>query len=465
LSTLASTASGSSLKLTNSLLIQVTNIGSNFSAGFVQTNATAANVFDIVGAGASYLKSSSTYRNAGTANVNATLLADLKKRTTYPPIVIGDGTLFTTSLTLYPQAQRDTDTPDLGYHYDCLDYVFSALALTNATITAMPGVAIGTRTLYTYGLGLLGGARFLCEGTPANLNRIVRYNTVQEQANTSWTEYASGGANIMTAWTATSTAPHARIRFTEFSVPAGTEMYQFWGYVEDAGTHDFRDSQFHGGVFLSDRPTVGVTNGLFNRTQIALLENYDMNPIFGHCTFAGSDLQLAHAGSGTWTFQNNLFDATTNSYAEGSFTNNYNAYTTNATRLTPNGANDVRLSVTNIAYDTGWLGRFYLPTNLASHSTLFNSGSATANTLGLYHYTVVTNQTRELTSTNDLGFHYVAVNSSGQPLDSDADGVFDVFEDLDGDGVVDSSETDWNDSTDLGLRVVITRPKNGSNIP
>ena len=74
----------------------------------------------------------------------------------------------------------------------------------------------------------------------------------------------------------------------------------------------------------------------------------------------------------------------------------------------------------------------------------------------------------ETNSVVDIGRHFTALNSQLSTinlLDSDSDGLANIFEDLDGDGVVDASETDWNNSTDLGLRVVITRPKNGSNIP
>lgn len=451
--------------LTNSLLISVTN-GMTYTGANNATNISDSGIFQTVGAATHYLANSSTNLNAGTTNINTTLLAALKKRTTYPPIVIGDGSWYTNSLTLNPQAQRDTDTPDLGYHYESLDYVFSALPLTNATITVMSGVAIGTRTLNSYGLGLLGGAQFICEGTPDNLNRIVRYNTVQEQANTNWIESASYGSSVITAWTPpTTTAPFARVRFTDWSVPTGGPLYHFWGYLEDAGTHDLRDCEFHSGVLYTQRPSLGVTNCLFNRTQLVLEENYDMNHIFRNCTFAGSDLQLVHAGSGSWTFQNNLFDGTTTNNTEGYFTNSYNGYTTNAARLVPTNVTDVKLSVTNIAYDTGWLGRFYLPTNLTSHSKLFDTGSTNADRLGFYHYTTVTNQTRELTSTNDLGFHYVAVNSSGVPIDTDGDGWPNYYEDANGNGSVDSGETDWQTANDWGLRIFITRPRNGGNIP
>ncbi len=51
------------------------------------------------------------------------------------------------------------------------------------------------------------------------------------------------------------------------------------------------------------------------------------------------------------------------------------------------------------------------------------------------------------------------------PLNSDGDAWPDYLEDFDGDGVLDSGETKTNDATDSGLKVLITRPKNGSQIP
>jgi hypothetical protein len=41
----------------------------------------------------------------------------------------------------------------------------------------------------------------------------------------------------------------------------------------------------------------------------------------------------------------------------------------------------------------------------------------------------------------------------------------DYFEDINGNGSVDSGETDWNSATDLGLRVFITEPKGNGSIP
>jgi hypothetical protein len=57
------------------------------------------------------------------------------------------------------------------------------------------------------------------------------------------------------------------------------------------------------------------------------------------------------------------------------------------------------------------------------------------------------------------------VNSSLQPDDTDGDGIPDYLEDANGNGLVDSGETSWLDPNDLGLTVLITRPKNNSIIP
>ena len=72
---------------------------------------------------------------------------------------------------------RDKNLPDIGYHYDCLDVAWSSLNLSN-TLTLSNGVAVAVYG--ASGLILNGGAILISEGSPVNLNRIVRYNTVQE---------------------------------------------------------------------------------------------------------------------------------------------------------------------------------------------------------------------------------------------------------------------------------------------
>ena len=53
---------------------------------------------------------------------------------------------------------------------------------------------------------------------------------------------------------------------------------------------------------------------------------------------------------------------------------------------------------------------------------------------------------KEGASKVDIGFHYVAVDSSGKPIDTDGDNVADYLEDINGNGVADSGERDWQQS-------------------
>jgi hypothetical protein len=122
--------------------------------------------------------------------------------------------------------------------------------------------------------------------------------------------------------------------------------------------------------------------------------------------------------------------------------------------------NDIVLS-SAFAWQSGPLGDFYHPTN----SVLIDEGDVGADVQGLYHFTTLTNQTKETTSTVDIGYHYVAVDSNGKPLDYDTDGVPDYLEDGNGNGIVNSGETDWQGTNDPGLKVFITRPRDGSTVP
>ena len=122
--------------------------------------SSGSGVYQTVGAASYYLADGSTNRNAGTTNINPTLLSDLAKRTTYPPIILTNK--ITTDTTLSPQAQRDTDIPDLGYEYDPLDYAMPSVTVTN-TLVLTNGVAIGSYgglwlTLSGYGKLVSGGS-------------------------------------------------------------------------------------------------------------------------------------------------------------------------------------------------------------------------------------------------------------------------------------------------------------------
>ena len=419
--------SNCSLFITNSLLVAVTNLAT-FTGSHNGTNADPANVFLTVGASAHYLTNNSVFRNAGTTNINLTLLAELRTKTTYPPMVIPSGN-YTNTVVLYPQAQRDTDTPDLGFHPDPIDYAFGNVILTNATITLKSGTVMGTYSSSVGGAGLIlwNNSKLFSEGSPTNLSRIVAYNTVQEQANTNWS------ARMHESIFATdnhATPTEARFRFTFWSMLAQDSFqgYHVYGADGNMPQMSFTDCQFHGGYLGCESPSLYMTNNLFERVYVSALETN--NPM--SVTFLQD--------SGTWTFKDNLFDRTTVSQLAGSFTHDYNAYVTNYDHIGSYAAHDVVLT-NSPTYHTGPLGRYYYPTNDGMLSLLINAGSVTnAGLAGLYHYTTTTNQVKETNSVLDIGFHWVAVDGQNLPVDTIWDGTPDYYEDQNGNGLVEPTE-------------------------
>ena len=100
----------------------------------------------------------------------------LREQTTYAPVLLLRD--FTQTTTLAPVVHRDVDTPDLGYHCDPLDYVWSGLNLTNTTLTLANGVAVGVYG--SRGLVLRHGANLVGAGLPRALSRLVSYTAVWE---------------------------------------------------------------------------------------------------------------------------------------------------------------------------------------------------------------------------------------------------------------------------------------------
>jgi len=448
------------LFLTNTLLANVTNSSSYSGSG--NSTQTGSSIFQTVGEGAHYLASGSTLRNAGTTTINSTLASELKRKTTYPPIVMANQWV-TMNTTLSPQAQRDTDTPDIGYHYDPLDYAIGTALLSNATLTVNAGTAVGIfSTNQNYGIGFYSGGNLFSEGSPTNLNRFVAFNTVQEHANTNWGRVCPYALTL--GWAPISPKPQARFRFSDFSCLA-QDTYHIYSYQDTTDyPFPFTDCQFHGGAYyVSLKPFLYVTNSLFERVGGAIDDGGSvvMTNIFRNCLFHGGSLAFYENFGSPWLFRDNFFNNLDSFDPEGSFDGDYNAYnTTNSTRVAT-GAHDVILGTTNVTFDTGALGRFYLKTN----STLIDAGSFTnASLIGMYHYTTLTNNSKELTNRLDISFHYVAV-TNGVPFDTDGDGVPDYQEDSNGNGLVDSGETDWQSASDLGLRVIITRPVKNSILP
>jgi len=461
------------LGVTNSILANVTNLVSgsvtltgNYN-GFYNSPqfgnvpwSSSSFPFQSAGAGSYYLNAGSPFLGVATPSTEATTLSDLRQMTVFPPVVTANCYL-PGSVTLFPQAERNSGSLHLGWHYPPIDYLYHQVAVTNATVTVLPGTVIGVYgTSSDYGLGLFAAASLICTGTPTALVRVVGHNTVQEQNTGSWA--ACGDVtSVITSWNADSPAPAASFRFTGWSRLAAAGIH-FFGDSGVSFNVPMSDNQFSGAQLTSWWPGLKVSNCLFERVFVDLEDwGGDMSPTFSNNLLRGGTLYLSRSMNGTWTFTDNYFDKTTISQNGSVVTHNYNAYVTNYTRLTNNAPNDVILTA-SLAFQSAALGSYYQPTN----SALINAGSKTNAALaGLYYHTTTANQVQEGTSVLDIGFHYIAVDGNGNPVDSDGDTCPDYIEDANASGTLDSGETKTNDANDWGLKVIITRPKGSAPLP
>ena len=273
------------------------------------------------GLGAHYLAVGSPYTNVGTTGINPTLATALAQMTTFPPV--HSTTNFSANTTLSPQAQRDTDIPDLGFHYVPLDFVWNNLQVASGvTLTLSNGVAVGTGA---YGLYMNGN--LVSQGTPLNLNFFGSCACVQEQPVTPcpMTPLLANGISNG-AWQS------VYLRFSDLPVLGGTGYYV---KVSDrasqqitAGPLTLQDCQLHGGQVsialgnFSDESgdesslNLSLKNNLLDRCAISL---QDVPYGDAACFNVSCCNNLFHDGSlsgtyvmdnwgSTWSFYDNLFE-------------------------------------------------------------------------------------------------------------------------------------------------------------
>jgi hypothetical protein len=471
------------VNLTNCLMVCVTN----WQCATTRTNASTflnsdSDVFQVVGGGSHYLAASSPYRDIGTTNIPASILSNLRVKTTYPPVVFSNVTI-SAATQLSPQAQRDWGFPDQGYHYDPLDYAFGG-ATASADVTVAAGTAVGwfrTSSGWNHaghGIRLEDSRQITFDGRAESPAYWARCCAVQEGCNGLWQGgYGPGGITGWTALNSFNSAPTVTLRFTKCSMGGDPAAH----FRDDAGylAVNAANSEFIGGSLGGYATALTATNCLMDRINLWTSwtdsggASTNCVVTLRNCTLHGGTAALARASVSVpkaypfWLIYDSAFDGTTTNFNDGAAglasvtAFNYNAFLSGQARLTPAGANDVIVSG-SFGWQSGSLGAYYLP----STSTLINTGSlASAASAGLYHFTTQTNQTKELTSRLDIGYHVMALNASGQPADTDTDGTPDYFEDFSGNGSVDSGETDWQNANDLGLKVLILRPASNSPIP
>jgi hypothetical protein len=193
-----------------------------------------------------YLAMNSACRGAGTVNISAPMLHQLRQKTTTAPMsFIAD--LGIDEMTLFPVVKRYSGgAPDLGFYYDALDYTVAAMLVTNE-ITVLPGTAIGIRNDDLGGFFLQDDSSFVAHGTPTNPIIFTDIEFVQEGPlqpgcvfQASWWDttaaypfYSYGGIDFFCAVAgieSNSSSPILDERFCKFYATA--DDYSFWTGVD-----------------------------------------------------------------------------------------------------------------------------------------------------------------------------------------------------------------------------------------
>jgi hypothetical protein len=238
--------------------------------------------------------------------------------------------------------------------------------------------------------------------------------------------------------------PSVNCRFTEMAMPSMESGRNWLFLTEGLGPTNvvLRDGLiWNGAAELSqgvDRYCfLTFTNMAFHRVSgrfnnITNMANaYDLH-LWNNLFFGGAWGITNQAANTNWSIRNNSFD-NVNLTSYQATPNSHNGYI-NTTALEGSSGSDVTLQ--SFVYENGVLGSFY-----QGQSDLVGVGSVTADTVGLYHFT--TTYQKETNSVVDIGFHYVAVDGNGNPIDTDEDGVPDYIEDANGNGTTDEGETPW----------------------
>jgi hypothetical protein len=419
--------------------------------GSFQT-VVSSSPYQSVGAGNYYLSSTSPLLTNGTATISPALLSQLAAKTTQPPLILTNA--FTANTTLTPQAQRDTAGTASGFHYDPIDYL-AACSVSNATLLLTNGVALAYYD--NLGVWLQDGSQLVSQGTPNQRNYLVYYGLVQEQPVNLWGVTNAVAQSLpISPWPFGSSAnPSIFLRLTTISTPQGetnllnTADFGVTGQAISGLT--LRDCEIYGAGAnwlmneSNNVPAIGFTNNVFHRVPIAISNSspiMSFNNLFYGTTNIITNITINLNGSTTTnavtntttvsirhrggtspnTNEDNVFDGV-KVLLDG--TVGYNAYLHGATNTI-----FTNTDITNItfAWVGGPLGAYYQ----ANNSPLLTNGSTYATNLGLYHYTVTTNNVVEGTNIVSRGYHYVALGTNGLPLCTSGDGVADYLADVNG---------------------------------
>lgn len=436
---------------------------------FIDPNDGQEYLFFANGQGAYYLREESPFFGVGTTNIPASLKNELAQRTTIPPTVFSDDLISARALS--QRLIRDTDTPELGYHYPTVDYAINGATVNSCTLNIDQGTVLGLfGGNWEWGIRLNPGGRLNVNGVPTN--RVVFAHLEAVQENPTWqlqpwgplitfkgVYFESGSAKPLA---------EARIRYGDFPTVSEDNWNVHFGNLEsftdisymEVGNLNLDGCLFQGGAFLymaggMQSRTLSIRNNIFERTDVFFKKwvgTYEEQLTVANNLFYNDFMVLWPVSGDNWTFIDNIFDRVT--FAEDEFgtlfngpvaVNHHNAYVGMGQRLSPAAPTSTDPDLASLTYLTGSLGRFYLPTSATS---LIDKGSRLAADAGLYHLTSFTSNVKEGNEAPNpkqvnIGPHNLALVSA-KPADFDGDGIPDVIEDENGNGIADGNESPWN---------------------
>jgi len=414
-------SSGVVLSLTNSIVAEVERIEEYAGSGN-RVERNAAGLFESVGAGRYYLAPGSPLRNRGVSGIRNELRRDLAQMTTEAPRLLPSRT--DSDLTLVPVVARDSDEPDIGYHYAPIDYVASRRFVTQGTLHARQGVVVGVYG--TAGIVVGPGGRVLSVGSPAAMNRFVYYGQVQEQTQSPWLNAAGDLALFGVVGGFETPVPEIVWRFTEAVMPAGPGHRRLW--VHDVDTAPVAISVSHSqltGLALSLEgqwagSSLVLTNNLLEDVDLRLAQYWGepFQPIefrSHHQLFRGGKLILFNERSDTdWTFQDNLVDSD-ELVAEGIT----GLFSHNGFRSGLPAFGESAIQVGTMDFQESLVGRFTYPHAGGAEdglARLVDAGSRSAGEAGLVSFAVGSRGDAEGDTQVDIGFHYPASSRAGDGL-------------------------------------------------
>ena len=353
-----------------------------------------------------------------------------------PSVSARSGTFIPPSQRAFRRTERDASRPDLGFHFEPIDYGLTLFTITNATLLITNGASLAL--FGDTGIWAQDGTTIISEGSALNHNRFIRSYAVQEQP-VCLGSYATSSGLLVNSYNYGNSRPKGSYRFSDFLTLA-TGGYHFYSDRQWAYTNlTVKDCVLKGGNCYfsgSTNSTTTVINSIFERIYCVAYDSYSAVTLRNNL-FKGRYLDVFNWSTNSWVIKDNIFDNVGIDDFSVPTDHGYNAYINCAYRFYPTNSHDVALS--SFTYEIGPLSRFYQPTN----SALINAGSRNATNAGLYHYTVLTSQVKETNTVVDIGPHFVALDGNGNPVDTDGDGLPDYVEDANGNGSVDTVETSW----------------------